>query len=378
MKAPIYLDNHATTPVDPRVRDAIVPWLGERFGNAGSRTHPYGWAADEAVTRARTEVASMVGATPEEIVFTAGSTEGCNIVIQGLLAKAREPRRIITAATEHHAVLDTCEHLARQGVEVIVLGVDAHGRIDLAELTRQLDRGASLVSLMAANNEIGTVHRVEEIGRLARQRGVPFHCDAAQAGGRMPIDVAAWGCDWLTLSAHKFYGPQGVGVLVARAKAPRLAPLMHGGGQERGLRPGTLAVPGIVGIGAAAAICATDVVAESARIAAHRDRLERALVDGVPGVRINGDREHRLCGNLSVTFDGVEAEALMLAVPRLALSAGSACTSGTTHVSPVLRAIGLTPKQAQSTVRFGLGRFTTEAEVDEAASLVVAACARLR
>ena len=379
MKQPIYLDNHATTAVDPRVRDAMLPWLGPRFGNAGSTTHPYGWMAAEAVAAARQSVAGLLGCEPAEIVFTAGATEGCNMVLQGL-AELHGRGRIITTALEHHAVLDTCEHLAKRGFEIEILPVDGQGLVDVSAVERALEAPALVISVMAANNEIGTIQPLAEIGRLAKSRSVIFHCDAAQAVGRIPLDVEALGIDLLTLSAHKFYGPQGIGALHVRARNPsvRLAPLLHGGGQERGLRPGTHAVPSIVALGAAADAVVADLDADRQRILGLRDGMEARLRAELAGVHVNGHPAHRLAGNLSVSFEGVEAEALMLAMPRVAFSAGSACTSEGISVSHVLRAIGLPPERARGTVRFGLGRFTTADEIREATDLVVAAVARLR
>ena len=375
---PLYFDHHATTPVDPGVRDALLPWLGEKFGNAGSKSHAFGWQAAEAVDRARAQVARMLGAQPREVVLTAGATESNNLAILGA-ARGRRDGRVVTTAVEHHAVLDTCASLREQGIEVVVLPVDRHGRVDPKDVARAVDDRTFLVSVMAANNEVGPIQPVEEIGRLCKERGVLFHCDAAQAIGRLPVDVEAWGADLLALSGHKFYAPQGVGALYVRSRRPhvRLQPLMHGGGQEGGLRPGTTNVPGAVALGAAAAIVTEHVAAEASRIAGLRDRLQARLA-ALPGAHVNGHPGHRLCGNLSMRFDDVDSEALILAVPRLAFSAGAACATGDRAPSAVLLAMGLSAAQARSTIRLGLGRITTQADVDTAASLLADAVSRLR
>jgi cysteine desulfurase len=375
---PLYLDHHATTPVDPAVREALLPWLGEKFGNAGSKSHAYGWQAAEAVDRARAQVARMLRAEAREIVLTAGATESNNLAILGT-ARGRREGRVVTTAVEHHAVLDTCASLSAQGIEVVVLPVDRHGRVDPRDVALAVDERTFLVSVMAANNEVGTIQPVEEIGRICKERGALFHCDAAQAIGRMPVDVGAWGADLLALSGHKFYAPQGVGALYVRSRRPhvRLQPLMHGGGQEGGLRPGTTNVPGAVALGAASELVGEHVAGESARIAGLRDRLQARLA-ALPGAHVNGHPEHRLCGNLSIRFDGVDSEALILAAPRLAFSAGAACATGDRAPSAVLLAMGLSPEQARSTIRLGLGRITTEADVDVAGDLLTEAVTRLR
>lgn len=382
---PIYLDHHATTPVDPRVREAMLPWLGERFGNAGSKAHAHGWQAAEAVEQARASVARMLGAQPREIVFTAGATESDNLAILGL-ASGRRSGRVITSAIEHHAVLDTCLFLREQGIEVIVLPVDSRGRIGLDDLAAALAEGGGdhapfLVSIMAANNEVGTIQPVAEIGRLCKKHGVVFHCDAAQAIGRLPVDVEEWGVDLLALSGHKFGAPQGVGALHVRARAPRvrLRPLVHGGGQEGGLRPGTLNVPGNVALGAAAECVIADVATDAERIARLRNRLQARLL-ALPGARVNGAESdaERLSGNLSIRFDGIDSEELILACPSLAFSAGAACATGDRAPSAVLLAMGLSPEQARQTIRLGLGRSTTDSDVDAAGEALAAAVTRLR
>lgn len=379
MPQPVYLDNHATTAVDPRVRDAVLPWLTERFGNAGSKAHAYGWQARDAVERAREQVARMLGSRTDEVAFTSGATEADNLAILGVARRAARPGRIVTTAVEHHAVLDTCRALAREGVTTEILPVDGGGRVDAGAVAAAAAHDDTLlVSVMAANNEVGTIQPLEAIGGECKRRGVLFHCDAAQAVGRIPIDVEAWGVDLLALSGHKFHAPQGVGALYVRRRAPRvqLAPVLFGGGQEMGLRPGTLNVPGIVGLGAAAQCVTDDLATDSARIGALRDALQERLVGC--GGRVNGDPAHRLPGNLSIRFEGVDSEELMLAAPQIAFSAGAACASGDKTPSAVLLALGLTPEQARATVRFGLSRFTTAEEVERASEVIAAALARLR
>lgn len=381
MTLPVYLDNHATTPLDPRVLEAMLPYLGPRFGNAGSQSHAFGWAAAEAVAAARERVASLLGARAEELVFTSGATESDNLAILGAVAAkgARKPH-VVTAATEHHAVLDACRELERRGAKVTVLRVDSRGRVDPADVAKALGRDTVLVSVMAANNEVGTIQPLAEIGRLTRERGVLFHCDAAQAAGKMPLDVGALGIDLLSLAGHKFHAPKGVGALYVRQSGPRvkLSPLQFGGGQERGIRPGTLNVPGIVALGQACEIARAELAAEEARVRALRDRLQAAVLAAAPDARVNGHPEHRLAGNLSVTFPGLDSEALLMELRRdVACSSGAACASGEAAPSHVLLALGLSARDARSTVRFGLGRFTTDAEIDRAAAAVGAALERL-
>ena len=380
MPRPVYLDNHATTRVDPRVVERMLPTFAESYGNAGSTSHAFGWEAKGAVDAARASLASLLGARPEEIVFTSGATEANNLAILGALPLRAEGRRVVTAATEHHAVLDACLALRERGAEVVVLPVDGLGRVDPAALERALEEPAALVSIMAANNEIGTIQPIAELAAICRARGVPLHCDAAQAVGRVPVDVKDWGVDLLSLSGHKFHAPKGVGALFVRRGpgAPRLKPQQHGGGQEGGLRPGTLNVHGLVGLGAAADLCAAELSEEGPRIAALRDRLQAGLEESLDGLRVNGDPAARLPGNLSLTVDGVEAEALMTALPGFAFSAGSACSSAAARPSHVLTAIGLEAGQARSTLRFGLGRFTTEEEIERVLAALIAAIRELR
>jgi cysteine desulfurase len=382
MSDPIYMDNHATTPVDPRVLEAMLPYFCEKFGNAASRSHRFGWEADEAVERARAQVAALIGARPKDIVFTSGATEADNLAIKGVLEfHVERGDHIVTAASEHKAVLDSCRALERAGkASVTVLPVDARGRIDPADVARAITDRTVLVSIMHANNEIGTIQPLAEIGAITRERGVLFHTDATQAVGRIPVDVESMNINLLSMSAHKLHGPKGVGALYVRSRNPRvrLAPQMHGGGHERGLRSGTLDVPGIVGLGAACALAAAEMATEQPRILALRQKLHRGLAAEIDGIGLNGDFERRLPGNLNLCFEFVEAESLLMALPDIALSSGSACTSATLEPSHVLRAIGLDDEQAHSSVRFGLGRFNTEDEVDHVVGRVAEEVRRQR
>jgi cysteine desulfurase len=385
VKLPIYLDNQATTPVDPRVLDAMLPYFSEKFGNAASRSHSFGWEAERAVERAREQIARLIGASPKEIVFTSGATESDNLAIKGIVEAAAEQAEngsaghIVTQATEHKAVLDCCHRLEARGVRVTILPVKAEGVIDLRELRESIDDGTTLVTVMLANNEIGTIQPVAEIGALCRERGIPFHTDAVQAAGKVAIDVETMNIDALSLSAHKIYGPKGVGALYIR-RHPRLpvAAQIDGGGHERGYRSGTLNVPGIVGMGEACEIALHEMEAESRRIAALRDRLKQKLEAGLTEVHVNGTMEHRLPGNLNMTFCGVDGEALLMALDDIALSSGSACTSAAIEPSYVLRALGRSEDEAQSSIRFGLGRFNTEAEIDYVAQRTIEAVRSLR
>ncbi|MCK6459104.1 MAG: cysteine desulfurase [Planctomycetes bacterium] len=372
----IYLDNHATTPVDPRVLDAMLPYLRERFGNASSRSHRYGWEAEEAVEKARAQVAGLVGADPREIVFTSGASEANNLALKGAAARREKGRdHIVASPLEHPSVRETVEHLAARGCEVTWLGVDGEGRVRPGDVARSITPRTFLVTVMAANNEIGTIQPLREIGRIAEERKVLFHTDATQGAGKIPFDVRADGVHLAALTAHKIFGPKGCGALYVR-QGIELERQTHGGGQERGLRAGTLNVPGIVGLGAACEICRAERDEEARRLARLRDRLESLLA--AAEARRNGPREGRLPNNLHVSFPGVDAESLMLAVPEVAVSSGSACASGSMEISRVLKAIGLRPDLAKGSIRFGLGRFNTEAEIEEAARLFVAAAARLR
>jgi cysteine desulfurase len=377
---PIYLDYHATTPVDPSVLKAMLPYFCDRFGNAASRSHKFGWDADAAVERAREQAASLIGASGNEIIFTSGATESNNLAIKGVLhAHADRPRHVITTAIEHKSVLDTCRSLAAAGCRVTCLPVDTAGRVDPDDVRRAIAVDTVLVSIMAANNEVGAIQPLAEIGAIARERGVLLHSDAAQAAGKIPLDVKTLGVDLLSFTAHKMYGPKGVGALYIRRRARvALAPILEGGGQERGLRSGTLNVPGIVGLGRAAEINAAELPVESARLGALRDRLYEALRTKVSGVGLNGSLERRLPHNLSVHFTGVAGESILLAVDDIALSSGSACSSGTVEPSYVLKACGIEDDLALSSIRFGLGRFTTEEEIDYAVEKVSAVIEHLR
>ncbi len=378
----IYLDYNATTPVDSRVLDAMLPFLKEKFGNASSKNHPYGWAANEVVELARERIAKLLGATPKEIIFTSGATEANNLAILGLFGLKPEgaKRQIITSAVEHHAVLDTAHELARRGFEVTVLRPDSAGRTNAEQVREAITARTLLVSIMAANNEIGTLNPISEIGAVCKNAGVLFHTDGAQAVGKIPMDVDRMGIDLMALSGHKFYAPKGVGALYVRTRTPRtrLEPITFGGGQERGLRSGTLNVPSIVGLGEAARIAREDLSTESARIAALRDRLLQGITSRIDGVQRNGSVDFSLPGTLSLSFESVDGAALIVSLPDLALSTGSACTTGSAEPSYVLKAIGVPDRLAFSTVRFSLGRHTTEAEVDRAASRVAEVVRKLR
>jgi len=381
MRLPVYLDNNATTPVDPRVLEAMLPYVTECFGNAASRTHSFGHTAAEAVDKARAQVASLIGAEPKEIVWTSGATESDNLAIKGAAFAYRERgNHIITQVTEHKAVLDTCKWLERQGFEVTYLPVDATGRIDLQQLAESITDRTVLVTIMMANNEIGTVQPIAEIGRICKERGVVFHCDATQAVGKLPIDVQQMGIDLLSLSGHKIHGPKGVGALYVRARNPRvkLEPIIHGGGHERGMRSGTLNVPGIVGLGAAAELCQHEMEAEAVRLRELRERLWNGLSSRLEDVHRNGHPEHCLPNTLNVGFAYIEGESLMLGVPEIAVSSGSACTSATLEPSYVLRALGVPDELAHGSIRFSLGRFNTQEEIDFAIERVVETVKRLR
>lgn len=376
----VYLDYHATTPVDPRVVGAMLPFLTESFGNAASRQHRYGWVAQEAVDRARAEVAALIGADAREIVFTSGATEANNLALKGLVEAAPPGRcHIVTVATEHKSVLDVCRRLETQGARTTVLPVDAQGRVDLDALRQAVSTETLVVSVMAANNEIGVLAPLDRLAAIAHEKGALLHTDAVQAAGKVPFNVAALGVDLASLSAHKLYGPKGVGALYVRRKNPRvsLAPQIDGGGHERGMRSGTLNVPGIVGFGAAARLAAAERDAESARLLALRTRLLDALCARVGDLVINGPLDARLPGNLNVSFPGVDGESLLVGLSEdVAVSSGAACTSA--QPSHVLTALGRSTDLALASLRFGLGRWTTEAEVDLAAERVGALVSRLR
>ena len=381
LKLPVYMDYHASTPVDPRALEAMLPYFTEHFGNAASRTHAYGWKADDAVEAARRQVAALIGASGKEIVFTSGATESNNLAIKGVACALRgKGNHIVTVATEHKAVLDSCKHLQKDGIEVTCLPVNPDGLIDPDRLRAAMTDRTILISVMAANNEIGVLQPIREIGAIARERGVVFHCDAVQALGKVPFSVADVAADLVSMTAHKMYGPKGVGALYVRRQDRKieLEPLIDGGGHERGLRSGTLNVPGIVGFGKAAEIARVEMPAESSRLRGLRDRLLEALRARVPDLHVNGSLEHRLPNNLHVSFPNVAGEALLLGIGDICVSAGSACSSGSEEPPYVLSALGLGPDLARASIRFGLGRYTTEEEVDYAAGKVADVVHQLR
>jgi cysteine desulfurase len=383
---PIYLDNQATTPVDPRVLEAMLPYFTRDFGNPHSTSHVYGRTAAAAVEEARGQIAALIHADPREIVFTSGATEANNLAIKGAAHFARAhseagPLRdhIITLTTEHKCVLESCAQLQREGFRVTYVAVEADGLVALEKLAEAMSDRTLLVSVLAAHNEIGVIQPLAEIGALCHQRSVLFHTDAAQAAGKIPLDVGAMGIDLMSISGHKLYGPKGVGVLhVRRRPRARLLPLIDGGGQERGLRSGTLPTPLCVGLGQAAAIAADEMAEEAVRLRELRERLYHGLARRVPGLALNGDAERRLPGNLNLGIPGVEAPSLIEACPSIAISTGSACTSAKIEPSYVLRALGLSEMAANSSIRIGLGRFNTAAEVDFAIDALAAAAARVR
>ena len=377
----IYLDYHATTPVDPRVLQAMMPYFTEEFGNPASKQHRWGWRANDAVERGREQVAELIGAAAGEIIFTSGATESNNLAIKGAACTLRDRgNHLVTVSTEHKSVLDSFKRLEREGWTVTFLGVQPDGLLNLNELADAITDRTVLVSVMAANNEIGVLQRLEDIGRIAHARGALLHTDAAQGAGKIPIDVNRMGIDLLSLTGHKYYGPKGCGALYVRRQKPRLKLecQIDGGGHENGMRSGTLNVPGIVGLGAAAAICAADMPEEAVRLASLRDRLLDGLRRGLSDVRVNGSLERRLPQNLHVSFDGVEGEALLMALGDLAVSTGSACSSGSQAPSHVLHAIGAVGERAGASIRFGLGRTTSNADIDFAIERVTAVVKSLR
>jgi cysteine desulfurase len=374
----VYFDNQATTPVDVRVLEAMLPYFGHRFGNPASRGHRFGWEADQAVGQARKRLAEFAGAAPGEIVFTSGATESNNLVLKGVYeAYGALGNHIVTLATEHRAVLDPVRHLERLGARVTLLPPRPDGLIDLDRLREAILLETVLVSVMYANNEIGVIQPVREIGAICRERGVLFHSDAAQAFGKVPIQVAAQNIDFLSMTAHKIYGPKGVGAVYIR-RGLRLAAQMDGGGHESGLRSGTLNVPGIVGLGEACALCAQEMASEAIRMRGLRDRLQARIEARLDGVTVNGSLTDRLPGNLNLSFRGIQADALLTSLPEIALSTGSACSSASPEPSHVLRALGLSEEAVRGSVRFGLGRFNTEVEVDYVAERVAETVAKLR
>ncbi|MBE5318849.1 IscS subfamily cysteine desulfurase [Pedobacter sp. MR2016-19] len=380
MKQPIYLDNNATTPLDPRVLEAMLPYFTEKFGNAASRNHAFGWVAEEGVDYAREQVAKLIGCTEKEIIFTSGATEADNLAIKGVFEMYKEKgNHIITAVTEHKAVLDTCKHLEKNGARVTYLGVKEDGLIDLAELEAAMTPETILVSIMYGNNEIGVIQPVKEIAAIAHKHGALFMTDATQAVGKIPVDVNTDGIDLMAFSAHKMYGPKGVGVLYVRRKNPRVkvTAQMDGGGHERGMRSGTLNVPGIVGLGKACELCRLEMESESIRLSALRDKLETTL-NKMEESYVNGNTQHRLPHVANISFKYVEGEGLMMAMSDLAVSSGSACTSASLEPSYVLKSLGLSDDLAHSSIRYGLGRFTTEAEIDQAIEVTQKAVNHLR
>ncbi|HET9553159.1 MAG TPA: IscS subfamily cysteine desulfurase [Anaeromyxobacteraceae bacterium] len=380
MKIPIYMDYHATTPLDPRVLDAMLPYFKEEFGNAASKSHSFGWHAEEAVEAAREQVAKLIGASAKEIVWTSGATESDNLAIKGAARfNVAKGKHLVTVATEHKAVLDSVHALERDGFEVTILGVGKDGLVTPEAVKAALRPDTVLVSVMHANNETGVVQPIEAIGAVTRAAGVLFHCDAVQGVGKIPFDVEQANVDLASLSAHKMYGPKGVGALYVRRKPRvRLTTQMDGGGHERGFRSGTLNVPGIVGFGKAAELALAEREAEAARVLSLRERLRQGLEAQLDLVFVNGSLEHRLPGNLNMSFAYVEGEAMMMAIKDVAVSSGSACTSASLEPSYVLRAMGVGDDLAHSSIRFGLGRFNTEAEVDHVIRLVVEKVKKLR
>jgi cysteine desulfurase len=381
MKLPIYFDNHATTRVDPRVVEAMLPYFGEHFGNAASRNHSFGWEAEEAVEKARKQIADLVGATSKEIVFTSGATESNNLAIKGVAEMyAEKGNHIITAATEHKAVLDTCKRLEKEGYRVTYLPVQSNGLVNLDMLREAITDKTILVTIMYANNEIGVLQPIAEIGKICKEKGVLFHTDGVQAVGKVPVNVVKDGIDLMSITAHKIYGPKGVGALYVRRKSPRvqLTAQMDGGGHERGMRSGTLNVPGIVGLGEACAICNREMAEESKRLQGMRDYLRKKLETELDEVFINGTMEHHLPHNLNMSFAYVEGESLLMGINDIAVSSGSACTSATLEPSYVLKALGVGDDLAHTSIRFGLGRFNTQEEVEYVANRMIETVRKLR
>jgi len=381
LKLPVYLDNHSTTPVDPRVAAEMVPYFSEHFGNAASKSHEFGWRAEAAVEAAREKIARLINAQPKEIIFTSGATESDNLAIKGTAELLRSKgNRIITAPIEHRAVLDSCRSLAKKGFDIVFLKVDRFGMIDLNELQESIDRRTILISLMFANNEIGTIFPIEEIGSICREKGVLFHTDAAQAPGKVKIDVGTMKIDLMSLSAHKIYGPKGIGALYIRSKNPRvsLIPQIDGGGHERGFRSGTLNVPAIVGFGKACEIAVDEMENERERLSKLRDVLYDGIKSGLDGVHLNGHPVKRLPNNLNLSFEYINADSLMMSMKDIAVSSGSACSSAEVEPSHVLREIGVQGDLLHGSIRFGLGRFNTEEEIDYVAKRVVEKVRELR
>ncbi len=382
MKLPIYMDNHATTPVDPRVLEAMLPYLTGVFGNAASRNHSFGWEAEEAVDKARNQIAALIGATSKNIIFTSGATESDNLAIKGVVEFYKEKgNHIITCVTEHKAVLDSCRALERAGkATVTYLPVDKFGMVDPDAVRKAITDKTVLITIMWANNEIGTIHPIAEIGKIAKEKGIIFHCDAVQAIGKVPVDFEKAGVDLGSITAHKLYGPKGIGAIYVRSKGPRvrLSPMVDGGGHERGMRSGTLNVPGIVGLGAACELAGKEMPEESQRLIQLRSQLQAGLFERLDEIYVNGHPTERLPGNLNVSFAYVEGESLLMGINDIAVSSGSACTSATLEPSYVIRALGIDDELAHSSIRFGLGRFNTEEEVDYVTDRVSKEVKRLR
>jgi cysteine desulfurase len=378
---PIYMDNHATTPLDPRVLEAMMPYLTGIFGNAASRNHSFGWEAEQGVEKAREQIAKLIGASAKEIIFTSGATEATNLAIKGVAEMYRERgNHIITQVTEHKATLDTCKKLEKQGYRITYLPVQADGLIDIEDLKRALDDQTILVSIMYANNEIGVIQPIQEIGKLCHEKGVLFHTDGVQAVGKIPVNVITDNIDIMSLTAHKIYGPKGVGALYVRRRNPRvqISEQINGGGHERGMRSGTLNVPGIVGMGKACELCMEEMETEGKRQAELRDYLKAKLEAALDYTQVNGNMEHHLPGNLNMSFVYVEGESLLMGINDIAVSSGSACTSATLEPSFVLKALGLGDDVAHSSIRFGLGRFNTKAEVDYVSDKIIDVVQHLR
>ncbi len=380
LKFPVYLDYQATTPTDPRVVEKMLPWFTEKFGNPHSRSHAYGWEAEAATDLAREQVAAVIGATEKEIIFTSGATESNNIAIKGVARFYKDKRNhIITPVTEHKCVLDSCRHLEQEGFEVTYLPVQSNGLVDLDQLRAAMTDKTLLVSVMAVNNEVGVIQPLAEIGKICREKGAFFHCDAAQGFGKIPLDVEAMNIDLMSISGHKIYGPKGIGALyVRRRPRVRLEPLFSGGGQERGFRSGTLPTPLVVGLGEAAVIAKADMAKDAEHVNRLSTRFMTEILDGIPDVFLNGDRQHRWLGNLNLSFAYVEGESMIMAIKDLAVSSGSACTSASLEPSYVLRSLGVGEDLAHTSIRFGFGRFTTDAEVDFAIKLIRESVGKLR
>ena len=382
LKKPVYMDNHATTRVDSRVLDAMLPYFTEKYGNAASRNHSFGWEAEEAVDRARNQIAALIGAKSKEIIFTSGATESDNLAIKGVVEFYKDKgNHVISCITEHKAVLDSCRALERAGkATVTYLPVDKYGTVDPDAVRRAITDKTVLITIMWANNEIGTIHPIAEIGKIAKEKGIVFHCDAVQAIGKVPVDFEKAGVDLASITAHKIYGPKGIGAIYVRSKGPRvrLTPQMDGGGHERGMRSGTLNVPGIVGLGAACEIAGMEMPEEAQRLIQLRSQLQAGLFERLDEIYVNGHPTERLPGNLNVSFAYVEGESLLMGINDIAVSSGSACTSATLEPSYVIRALGIDDELAHSSIRFGLGRFNTLEEVDYVTDRVSKEVKRLR